>query len=260
VRLDQVRAAIPPGSRVHVGFRDTEDLAMRVGTARAARQSGFMPVPIISARRLESEGTLREFLAALQAAEASGSVLVVGGDPAEPRGPYGDAASVIGSGLPEEYGVRRVSVAGHPGGYPVVTTDVLWKALTDKAALLEQRGLAGNVITQFEFDPNLVLSWLADLRARGVSLPAEVGVPGPASARRLLAYASRCDVTVSPDVAREYGLSLADPTRPAEPDRFIQALASGYDPQLHGEVRLHFFTFGGFAATAEWVGHFLNRQ
>jgi methylenetetrahydrofolate reductase (NADPH) len=168
--------------------------------------------------------------------------------------------SVIGSGLLEACGVRQVSVAGYPGGHPVVADDVLWRTLAAKDTALEQRGLAGSVITQFEFDPNLVLSWLADLRLRGVSLPVAVGVPGPASSRRLLGYASRCGVTVSPDVAREYGLSLSDPGRPAEPDRFVRALASGYDRQLHGEVRLHFFTFGGLAATAEWVSHFLSRQ
>jgi methylenetetrahydrofolate reductase (NADPH) len=187
--LDQARAVIPPGTRVHVGFVDSEDMAMRVGAARAIRRSGFVPVPIISARRLESERMLRDFLAGLQAADASGSVLVVAGDPAQPRGPYPDAASVIGSGALEEYGVRRVSVAGHPGGHPVAPDDALWQALAAKAAELEKRGLAGSVVTQFGFDADLVLEWLADLRARGVSLLVHIGVAGPAAVRRLLSYA-----------------------------------------------------------------------
>ncbi len=254
--LEPARAVVSPGTRVHVGFVDTGDLAMRVSTARAIKESGFMPVPVIAARRLRSEAMLREYLDALQAAGASGSLLVVAGDPARPRGPYPDTASVIGSGVLEQYEVRQVSVAGHPGGHPAVGDGVLWRAMAGKAAALEQRGLAGSVVTQFGFDPGLVLAWLADARTRGVSLPVRVGVPGPASVRLLLWYASRCGVAVSAAAARDYGFSLADPAGAVAPGRFIRALASGYDPQVHGEVKLHFNPFGGFTATAEWISRF----
>jgi methylenetetrahydrofolate reductase (NADPH) len=254
--LESARAVIPPGTRFHLGFLDSDDLATRLGTARAVRQSGLVPVPVIAARRLLSEGMLREYLGALQTAGASGSVLVVAGDPAKPQGPYRDAASVIGSGVLEEYGVREVSVAGHPGGHPAVDDAVLWAALAGKAAVLEQRGLGGSVVTQFGFDPGLVLAWLADMRARDISVPARVGVPGPASVRLLLSYASRCGVSVSAPVARDYGFSLADLAAVARPGRFIRALASGYDARIHGEVKLHFNPFGGFTATAEWISQF----
>lgn len=255
--LGQARAVIPPGSRITVGFRirGRADLAALIETARAVKALGFAPVPIIAARRLESAGMLREYLAGLREAGAAVSVTVVGGDPAPPRGPYPDAASVINSGLLEEHGVREVSVAGHPGGHPAVTGDVLWQALTVKAAALGRRGLDGSVITQFGFDPALVLTWLAGLRARGVTLPVRVSVPGPNGARRLLRYASRCGVSVSAEAARRYGFSLTDPPAgDVGPDRFISSLAAGYDARLHGEVRLHFETFGGLAALAEWLG------
>jgi len=257
--LAGTRSLIPPGTRVHVGFVDSEDMAMRVSTARAVRQSGFVPVPVIAARRLRSEAMLREYLAWLLASGASGSVLVVAGDPAQPRGPYPDAISVIGSGVLEEYGVREASVAGHPGGHPAVPDSVLWPALARKTAALEERGLGSSVVTQFGFDADLVLAWLADVRARGISLPVRVGVPGPASVRRLLWYASLCGVAVSPPAARKYGFSLTDLMSMAGPDRFIRMLASGYDARVHGEVKLHFNTFSGIAATAEWISQFRGR-
>ena len=135
----------------------------------------------------------------------------------------------------------------------VAADDVLWPALVAKAAALERRGLDGSVITQFGFDPELALTWLASLRARGISLPARVSVPGPASARVLLACASNCGVSVDADAARRYGFSVTDPTGEAGPERFIRSLAAGYDARLHGEVKLHFETFGGIAALAEWL-------
>jgi methylenetetrahydrofolate reductase (NADPH) len=61
---------------------------------------------------------------------------------------------------------------------------------------------------------------------------------------------------VTAPVARKYGFSLADPAGTAGPGRFIRALAAGYDARLHGEVKLHFNSFGGIAATAEWVSGF----
>jgi methylenetetrahydrofolate reductase (NADPH) len=156
----------------------------------------------------------------------------------------------------EEYGVRRVAVAAHPGGHPVVADDVLWEALAGKAAALRRRGLDASVLTQFGFDADRVLAWLASARARGITLPARVGVPGPTGARRLLWYASRCGVSVSEAAARAYGLSLSSPEGTAAPDRFIRALAAGYEPRLHGAVKPHFFQFEGIAGTAEWVSRF----
>jgi methylenetetrahydrofolate reductase (NADPH) len=64
---------------------------MRLVAARAARRLGFVPVPHISARRLESQSALEEFLTALRADGTGESVFVVAGDPAEP----GDGSHTI---------------------------------------------------------------------------------------------------------------------------------------------------------------------
>jgi len=121
-------------------FKDSEDLAARLETARTVRALGFTPVPVIAARRLLSEEMLRGYLAGLQAAGAASAALVVGGDPEQPRGPYPDAGSVIGSVLLEEHGVREISIAGHPGGHPAIADDVLRAALAVKAAALARPG------------------------------------------------------------------------------------------------------------------------
>jgi len=254
--LAHARSVLPLGTQLELAFVDSEDLAARMRTARAIMRSGFVPVPVISARRVQSEGMLWQYLAELRAAGAGERVVVVGGDPPEPGGPYADAASVIASGALERHGVREVSVAGHPEGHPAVADAVLWQAIAAKTAALQQRGLRAGVITQFGFDATRVLAWLADLRARGLAVPVRVGVPGPATVRTLLAGAAKCDVGVTAPVAERYGFSLDDRTGTAAPDRFIRALAAGYDRRLHGEVKLHFTTFSGVAATAEWISQF----
>jgi methylenetetrahydrofolate reductase (NADPH) len=104
------RTVIPVGTSVQLSFPDGADLAERASTAQAIKEAGFTPMPVIAARRLPSQQMLRQYLAALRAADARESVLVVAGDPAQPQGPT--ATSVIGSGLLEEHGARQASVAG----------------------------------------------------------------------------------------------------------------------------------------------------
>ncbi|MCL2396182.1 MAG: hypothetical protein FWC87_16040 [Acidimicrobiaceae bacterium] len=256
--IEQARPFIPPGTRVYVGFLGREDFPMRVAAARAARRCGFVPVPIIAARRLASEDALRGYLTDLASEAAVTSVMVVGGDPATPLGPYDDAASVIGTGLLEEHGVAEVSIPAYPGGHPVIPADVLWSLLTERAATLEARGFRSEVITQFGFDADEVLAWLADLRARGITLPVQVGVPGPAAARLLVSTAAVCGVAVGAEAARAYGLAPADPDGTVGPERFLGTLLTGYDPRVHGDVRLHFNSFAGITPTAEWIVRWIS--
>jgi methylenetetrahydrofolate reductase (NADPH) len=250
--LGPARAAVPAGTRVNVTYLGNEDLALRVAAARAIAGHGLVPVPHLSARRLTSRDDLAEHLTRLRPRE----VFVIGGDPARPHGPFPDALSVIESGLLEEHGVRRVSIAGYPEGHPGIPDEVLWPALAAKHAALTARGLAGDVITQFGFDVDPVLDWVQSVRERGIDAPIRIGVPGPAGVRRLLRYAARFGVGTSAAIAAKYGLSLTDLVATAGPGRFLRALASDYHPATHGRIALHFYTFGGLRATAEWIGEF----
>ncbi|MEU8819198.1 methylenetetrahydrofolate reductase [Actinoplanes sp. NPDC048796] len=246
--LAAARGTIPPGTRINITFLAHEDSAVRLVAATAVRAAGFVPVPHLSARRLASRQTLEEFLAALQAAGVSDEVFVVGGDPADPHGPYPDSLSIIESGLLERYGVRRVSIAGHPEGHPGIPDGVLWDAVADKSAALARHALGGDIITQFGFDADPVLDWIAALRERGLHSPVRVGVPGPAGAGRLIRYAARLGVGTGASIA-----DLVTTTGTAGPGRFLRALATDYHPATHGEVKLHFYTFGGLRATSEWI-------
>ncbi|MGI8451365.1 MAG: methylenetetrahydrofolate reductase [Streptosporangiaceae bacterium] len=254
--LEEARAAIPPGTRIHVTLLEHEDLQMRLSAARAIKRSRFVPVPHISARRLQSRAMLEEFLAALQADGTGENVFVVGGDPPRAHGPYEDSLAVIQSGLLQRYGVRHASVSGYPEGHPAITDPVLWSALGEKFAALREQQLPASVITQFGFDADPVLTWIEAVRERGIDLPVRIGVPGPAGVRRLMRYAARFGVGTSTAIARKYGLSLTNLMGTAGPDRFIHALAEDYEAERHGQVKLHFYTFGGLKATAEWVAAF----
>ncbi|MER5794365.1 methylenetetrahydrofolate reductase [Streptomyces sp. NPDC001980] len=254
--LEEARDTIPQGTRINVTFLGNEDLRMRLDAARAVRRLGFVPVPHLSARRLGSHADFEQFLTGLHTDGTSDNVFAVAGDPASPEGPYEDSLSLIESGLLQRHGVRHVGISGYPEGHPAIPGDVLWSVLRDKTAALAAHGLDGGVITQFGFDVGPVLAWIERVRDAGIALPVRVGVPGPAGVRRLMAYAARFGVGTSAAIARKYGLSLTNLMGTAGPDRFLHALAEGYDPARHGEVKIHFYTFGGLRATSEWVAQF----
>jgi methylenetetrahydrofolate reductase (NADPH) len=247
---------IPAGTRVNVTYLATEDLETRLAAAARVRELGFEPVPHLSARRLPNEETLREYLGALKAVDACRSVFAVGGDPPQPAGPYPDALTMIRSGVFEEFGVTSVGISGYPEGHPDIPSDVLWTHLQDKSAELAQRGMEAVILTQFSFDVDPVLAWMAAVRERGITSPIRIGVPGPAGVKRLLGYAKRFGVGTSTEVVRKYGFSLTNLLGTAGPDKFLHGLAEGYDPARHGELELHFYAFGGLKETAEWVSDF----
>jgi len=254
--LERAVPLLPPGTRVNVTFLGNEDLAMRTTAAQAVRAGGLSPVPHISARRLHDRGELETYLAALRNVDATSAVFCVGGDPATPEGPYSDSESIIRTGVLAEYGVRHVSIAGYPEGHPDISGDVLWGALRGKVRALAEQGLEGSIITQFAFDEKPVLGWIEQLRDAGIHLPVRIGVPGPAGVKRLLGFARRFGIGANAMIVKKYGFSLTNLIGTAGPDRLIGSLAGGYDPARHGEVRLHFYTFGGIEATAQWIDDF----
>ena len=257
--LLEAKHAIASGSRINVTYLGNEDLPMRVAASKAVKENGFVPVPHISARRLHSEDELTEFLQALKDADVIENVFSVGGDPAEPFGPYPDSLSVIRTGLLQQYGVQHVSIAGYPEGHPDIPTPVLWEHLTAKHEALKAAGLGSTVLTQFLFDIDATVAWIEQVREHGVDSHIRIGVPGPAGIGRLLKFATRFGVGANAMIVKKYGFSLTNLMGTAGPDKFITELSERLTP-AHGEVGLHFYAFGGLKATAEWIRDFQEKR
>jgi methylenetetrahydrofolate reductase (NADPH) len=257
--LTEAKDSIPAGTKINVTFLGNEDLDMRVAASKAVRDMGFIPVPHISARRLSSHDQLEEFLGRLQEVGATDSVFAVGGDPAEPEGPYPDSLSVIQTGLLQKYGVTEVSIAGYPEGHPDIPTDVLWRHLEDKSSALKEQGLDATILTQFAFDTDPVIAWVKGVRERGIESTIRIGTPGPAGIKRLINFARRFGVGANAMIVKKYGFSLTNLMGTAGPDTFVTDLSALLaDDPAAGEVKLHFYTFGGLKATADWAHQYVD--
>jgi methylenetetrahydrofolate reductase (NADPH) len=60
-------------------------------------------------------------------------------------------------------------------------------------------------------------------------------------------------------IVKKYGFSLTNLMGTAGPDKFVTDLSAllAADP-ASGEVKLHFYTFGGLKATADWAHQYVD--
>lgn len=260
--IDALREAAPamaPETPVAVTFLPGESLEARIEAARTVRALGFEPMPHFSARRLESGDDFETYLAAVVREAGVTRCFIIAGDPPEAAGPYTDSMSLIRTGAFERAGIKAIGVGGHPEGHPNMTPDQCFDVLIAKCAEIEARGMAPLIVTQFSFDAAPVLSWLAELRERGIHAPVRIGIPGPAGIKTLMRFAARCGVGASASVLTKYGISITKLIGTAGPDKLVDALGKGLGSQ-HGKVRLHFYPFGGLARTVEWINDYTTSR
>lgn len=253
--IDALRAAapaMPAETPVAITFLPGEDPAARIAAAVAVRALGFEPMPHFSARRIVSEDAFEDYLDAVVARAGVRRCFIVAGDPPEPQGPYADTMALIATGAFERAGITAIGIGGHPEGHPVMNPQQCWEVLDTKVAEIERRGMAPLIVTQFGFDADALLGWLAQLRARGIDAPVRIGVPGPAGIKTLLRFAARCGVGASASVMKKYGVSITNLLGSAGPDKLVDAFAAQLGAE-HGRVRLHFYPFGGLEKTIDWI-------
>lgn len=129
---------------------------------------------------------------------------------------------------PEPRDLRRSSekierpierVSGYPDGHPDISQAQLWDSLRAKHKALVEGGYAAEIVTQFGFDSEAVLHWLERLRHEAnIHVKVRIGLPGPASVKTLLRFATRCGVGASARVMLKYGVSITKLLNTAGPD------------------------------------------
>ena len=243
----------PPGSRVYISTVAAQRPHETVEYARRLRRSGFEPVPHVAVRAFATTAELDRFLDRLAGEAGVRQVLVIAGDRDPPVGSLRRAIDAVDGGLLQRHGILEVGIAGYPEGHPRVPGQELDRALADKIAAAEAIGLRVHIVTQFCFDAAAIICWIRRLRDFGFDTPVRIGLAGPTSLPTLMRYANRCGVVASAHgLARHAGL-LRNLFAMSAPDTIVRALATEWADNRLGDVRPHFFSFGGLARTARWA-------
>jgi methylenetetrahydrofolate reductase (NADPH) len=256
-RVSEVRtvaALLPVGTKVYVNHLPRHALAGSLPTLNALREAGLEPVPHVAARRVLSRPELRSFLERAVGEAGVTKVLLIGGDDAQARGPYVDAAAVLRDGVVAECGVREVGLPGYPEGHPRIAAGVLQEALEEKITLAAEQGLGTYMVTQFSFAPARVIEYCTSMARERPTLPVYVGLAGPTDPRTLLRFAQRCGVSASLRALKDQGMAavrLVTHTDPGEQLAAVARYCLGHTSC--NVVGVHLFSFGGAAQAAGWM-------
>jgi methylenetetrahydrofolate reductase (NADPH) len=255
--VDAALSRLDPGTEVFLTWIPGANPMDLVGPAARLRRAGLIPVPHVAARHIESAVQLEEFAARLAGEAGVDRVLIIGGDRAEAAGPYDCSMAVMRAGVFQKAGIRRMAIAGFPEGNPNISEAALNEALTAKVNFARSAGLDLSIVTQFCFQPEPIVEWLRGIRACGIHAPVRVGLAGPAGLLTLARYAARCGIGNSLRVLTDKP-SFAKLLTEKGPEPIIRGVAalagSNNAPALPlGVAGLHFFVFGGFNKTVDWI-------
>ena len=253
---------LEPPTEVFLPWIAGADPMQTVPAAARLRRAGLVPVPHIAARHVESATQLEQVAARLVGEAGIDRVLIVGGDRAKPVGPYQTSLQIMQSRAFQKLGIARVAVAGFPEGNPAINDAALEHALVEKVTFARLAGLQLSVVTQFCFEAKPIVAWLRHIRVRGIDVPVRIGLAGPAALMTLVRYAVRCGIGNSLH-ALTHNPAFARLLVEKGPEPIVREIAAwdgfhGGSPGDHqspslGIAGLHFYVFGGFDKTINWI-------
>lgn len=252
--LEDLAQRLPAGLPVYVAHTPKASLEDVVRVAIKVQSLGFIASPHLVARRLPSGQALKEALARLRA-HGIEQALLVAGDLDAPVGPFGSTLEVIATGALEAAGLKRIGVAGHPEGHPVVGPEELLSALRYKQAFAARSGIAVHITTQFGFNPEGICAWDRMLTREGITLPVHVGLAGPTPLTKLLKFAMHCGIGTSVSSLMKNRGAVAGLTGfAASAEQMLLGLVRGRAAYRASRlVRPHVYSLGGALATADWL-------
>ncbi len=250
---------LPPGFTVTITASPSKGLEATLDLAERLARRGFDAVPHLAARMVRGRGELAEICQRLTAAGIT-TVFVPAGDADPPAGDYDGALDLLRDlaelGGPFPTGpFQDVGITGYPESHPAIHDDLTIQAMWDK------RRFATQLVSNLTFDPDILQTWIRRLRARGITLPLLIGIPGPVDRTRLLAMSTKIGVGESTRFLVKHRRTL---TRLAAPggftgERFLQRSAPAFLAENARVAGLHVFTFNQVAETERWRQDWLRR-
>ena len=251
--VDDQAAFLPPGATVSVTASPAKGMEATLELCERLQAGGFHVIPHLSARMIRDRGHLAELLARIDAADID-HAFVVGGDADQP-GDYPDGLSLLRAMADIGSGLTDIGVPCYPEGHATIPEAALRQALADKQSYVQ------SMTTQMCFDPAAIISWLADRRAAGITLPVWIGLPGVAELHKLMLISARIGVADSKRFLSKNTRLVGRLVRPGgySPHGLLEGLAPALaDPAaaIHG---LHIYTFNQVETTEEWRHRYLGQ-
>jgi methylenetetrahydrofolate reductase (NADPH) len=251
---DVVLEHLPAGRTVTVTASPAKGIEATLALTERLSRHGYAAVPHLAARMVSGRAELAEICTRMVEAGVR-TVFVPGGDQDPPAGDYTSALDLLEDLTDLGRPFAEVGIAGYPESHPTISDDLTVQAMWDK------RRHASHVVSNLNFDPDTVRAWVDRMRARGITLPVLLGIPGPIDRAKLFAMATKIGVGDSTRFLAKHKGTL---TRLAAPggftgERFLERCAPVLARPEALVTGLHVYTFNQVAETEAWRRGYLER-
>jgi methylenetetrahydrofolate reductase (NADPH) len=250
---DKLLEHVPRDRVITVTASPSKGLEATFELAERLTGHGYAVVPHVAARMVSGRQELSEIVERLTGKGIT-RIFVPGGD-ADPVGDYPEALALLDDlrelGSPFE----QVGITGYPESHPTIADDLTVQSMWDK------RRYATHIVSNLTFDPAVIRDWVRRLRARGVTMPLLLGLPGPVDRTKLLSMATKIGVGESTRFLAKHKGTFARLAAPGgfTGERFLERSAPALAPPEALVEGLHVFTFNQVAETEAWRTDLLER-
>jgi len=244
---------LEPNSYIAVTCSPSKGVDVTLDMVERLAQRGFKVVPHIAARMVKDDAHLREILKRLDDLPII-SIFVPGGDAAQPVGKFSTALELLRAIAEVDHKFTEIGVAAHPEGHPSVSDDVLLEQL------LRKQEVSNYIVTQMCFDAATLAAWLHDVREKGITLPAWIGLPGVSDRNTLMTTSLRIGVGNSLRYLKNHGkiaMRLLK-SRSYRPDGLLADLAPYIADPAYRIAGHHIYCFNQVERAEQWRHEFLD--
>ncbi len=249
--FDEEIQHLPDGATIAITTSPQLGIDATVERTEDAAAMGYDVVPHIAARYIEDRSHLETIAGRLEAAGIT-DIFVPGGDREEPAGEFESAYDLLEALDEMPYSFEEVGITGYPEGHDFIDDEALAESMERKAPY------ATYIVTQLCYDPETVLEWIESIRARGVELPVEIGIPGVMNYQRLMSISQKVGVGDSIRFLRKttgvlgFVKQLVGSRGTYKPDDLIDGLAPYVGDPEYGIRGVHIYTFNQTPDTESW--------
>jgi methylenetetrahydrofolate reductase (NADPH) len=240
-------------SNIYVTYLPDEDMNKVIDTAKKLTLEGYNVIPHLPARTIVNNAELEKYIKSLSEESGCSKILVIGGG-GNQKGNITSSIEILETDLLSKYNFEEVGLAGHPEGNPDVKQLDLDNAIIQKNQFSKKADFKMYLATQFFFEAKSLEEWELHLETLNNKLEIHAGIPGPATLKTLLSYATSCGIGNSIRFLSKQALNITKLATTRSPDKLIYDLAcyqiENPDTKLK---KIHFYAFGGIKKTSDWL-------
>jgi len=238
---------------IYVTYLPDEDMNKVIDTAKKLTLEGYSVIPHLPARTIPNNKELEKYIQSLSEESGCSKILVIGGG-GNQKGSITSSIEILETDLLSKYNFKEVGLAGHPEGNPDVTQVDLDNAIIEKNKFSKKSDFKMYLATQFFFEAKSLKAWEQHLNSLDNNLEIHAGIPGPATLKTLLSYATSCGIGNSIRFLSKQALNITKLATTRSPDKLIYDLASYQIENSDTKFKkIHFYAFGGIKKTSDWL-------